>query len=100
MLKISWYSYQPYICHDCVTDREPITEVAAIQAAQEAIHMILGLSNPSRLARPLENARGPSLATYGKVNSSMEYLHNPTIHGNDPLIHGMCLFIFGMYQFT
>ncbi|KAK9042532.1 hypothetical protein V6N11_017601 [Hibiscus sabdariffa] len=42
-----------------VMDRELMTEVAAIQATQEAIHMIMGLSNPSKLARALENARGP-----------------------------------------
>ncbi|KAK9027369.1 hypothetical protein V6N11_067206 [Hibiscus sabdariffa] len=45
--------------HAFVTGREPMPEVAATQAAQETIHMILGLSNPSKLARPLENARRP-----------------------------------------
>ncbi|KAK9004982.1 hypothetical protein V6N11_042432 [Hibiscus sabdariffa] len=44
---------------ESVTGHEPMPEVAATQAAQEAIHMILGLSNPLKLAQPLENTRRP-----------------------------------------
>ncbi|KAL4383435.1 hypothetical protein GQ457_15G017190 [Hibiscus cannabinus] len=46
----------PDLVGESVTDHE----VAAIQVAQEALHRLLGLSNPSKLARPLENARGPT----------------------------------------
>ncbi|KAK9033715.1 hypothetical protein V6N11_049900 [Hibiscus sabdariffa] len=55
--QIWWHlKIQPPQLEVIVTDHE----VAAIQVAQEALHRLLGLSNPSKLARPLENARGPS----------------------------------------